>query len=64
MTGLRTGTAGLAGLLATSLAVGLAGASPASAVVGAPAGSASPFVVKIDLGDRACSGAPAAPRWW
>lgn len=62
MTDVRTGAAGLAGLLATTLAVGFAG-SPASAVVGAPAGSALPFVVKIDVGERACSGALVAPRW-
>jgi V8-like Glu-specific endopeptidase len=55
----------MAGVLITSLATGLGTATPARAIGGgqpAPDGS-YPFVVKLNIGDRSCTGALVDPQW-
>jgi Trypsin/FG-GAP-like repeat/FG-GAP repeat len=62
---IRSRAAWIAGVLTTFLATGLGTATPARAIGGghpAPDG-AYPFVVKLDIGDRSCTGALIDPQW-
>jgi hypothetical protein len=62
---IRSRAVRISGVLATTIAAGLATAAPAQAIGGgspAPDGSYR-FVVKLDIGNRSCTGALIDPQW-